>query len=125
MSCHTILPAPMLRCLEEESDKNVHPLWTSINVVPDFRVAHEALAETHCGTRGGKGAMGVVLGDGVHVGRVCSLDGVSGQTRFCGNTPAIVDAVVHDSTYVQRIGCSRTYMRQTLFLTSAGMVDVE
>ena len=88
---------------------------------PNFRVAHEPIAQADCKTVCVEATGTVVLGDGVHVGRGPGVDRVALHALLWGNAPAIV--------YTERcvsMGVARkdigTDMRQTLFLIST-MVD--
>lgn len=73
----------------------MHYYAKSCENIPYFRISHKTFAKTNCSTRSSKSTMGVIFCDGVHVCRVCSLDGVAVQTFLGCDTPAIVDAVVH------------------------------
>ena len=88
---------------------------------PNFRVAHEPIAQADCKTVCVEATGTVVLGDGVHVGRNSSVDRVALHALLWGDTPAIVYAGRWVSSDVDG-GERGTDMRQTLFLTWT-MVD--
>ena len=60
--------------------------------VPDFRVAHEAIAETNSKTVRVERTMAVVLGNRVHVRGVGVLNGMALDAFLGRDAPAIVDA---------------------------------
>ena len=88
---------------------------------PNFRVAHEPIAQADCKTVCVEATGTVVLGDGVHVGRNSGVDRVALHALLWGDTPAIVYAERRVSMGVVVEG-EGTDMRQTLFLIST-MVD--
>ncbi len=74
---------------------------------------------------GGERRVAMTLGDGVHVRRVPSGDGVALHVLLWRDPPAIVDAVrranLNTSTFNDH-DINWTHMRQTLFFTSVGIV---
>lgn len=59
---------------------------------PDLGVAHEAIAQTDGETVGLERGVVVGLSDGVHVGGIGVLDGVSLDALDGSNSPSVVDA---------------------------------
>ena len=70
---------------------------------PDFRVAHEAVAEPDRETMGVESTVTVVLGNRVHVRSVSGIDGVALHALLGRDTPAIVDAVSDGEDCKRRI----------------------
>jgi hypothetical protein len=87
MSCHTMRPAPMLRCLTI----SIHPLFYALDS-PNLRVAHETLLQADSKTGSVELDKVVVVTDGVHAGGVAVEDGVA--LLVVGESPAIVNAEV-------------------------------
>ena len=97
ISCQTMRPAPIFKWLRSTVrcfEMDLHILWR----VPDFRVAHEAVAETDRETMGVESTVTVVLGNRVHVRSVSGIDGVALHALLWGNTPPIVNAACGGET---------------------------
>jgi len=120
ISCQTTRPAPMLRCLDAR-DANV--IFRSRkngeqDDVPNLRIAHESLAESHSCTAGKESSITVILGNGVHVGRVSRLYRVTILSWLYCNAPTVVDTAVCAYEKVLSWAYCGSHMRQTLFLAT-------
>ena len=60
--------------------------------VPDLRVSHETIAQADRVPMSVKCPVCVFFGDGIHVGGISSLDGISFDSLLWCDSPAIVDA---------------------------------
>lgn len=80
----------MFRCLEKIRQRIVTKCV--LFHVPDFRVAHEPIAESYGNAVSCQGAVTVVFRDGIHVSGIGRGDCVSLHVFFGGNSPAIVNA---------------------------------
>lgn len=62
--------------------------------LPDLRVAHQAIAETHSKTVRGHGSVAVILRNGIHVCGICSRNGIAFHALLWCDTPTIVNTKV-------------------------------
>jgi hypothetical protein len=104
--------------------------------VPDFRVAHQTVAEANSGAVGSNFAERVLLADSVHVSRRARRNRVTILGLGVGETPSIVytaqirqerkdrgkQKTRQSMAWSERTTARVVYMRQTLFFTSAGIV---
>lgn len=123
ISCQTTRPAPMFKCLSSlYQPKLVQARRERRGNAPDFRVAHQAFAETDRRSVSSERTIRVFCSDRVHVRRRASRDRIALSTFFRRNTPSIVDAIIVNvsippNTTITRSRKNSTHMRQTLFLT--------
>lgn len=61
---------------------------------PDFRVSHEPIVQTDRISVRKKGAIGMFLGNGIHVSGVCCIDSITFHALLWSDSPPIVNAVV-------------------------------
>ena len=116
MSCHTIRPAPMFKCLIMESHKRIENLVSTtcvviaVNDVPNFRISHKTIAEAYGEPMGGDRTVGKVFCKLIHCLCITAFDSVS--FLDFRNTPSIVDAI--RIVKIQKI--EATYGQTTLTL---------
>lgn len=60
---------------------------------PDFGVAHKPIVQSDCVAVRKEGTRGMLFSNGIHVGGICCVDGITFHSLLWSNSPSIVNAV--------------------------------
>lgn len=88
---------------------------------PDFRVAHESIVQTDCVSVRKEGAKRMLFGDGIHVGGICCVDGITFHAFLWSDSPSVVNTVAFIVTGAKSLPLH--YSHQTDFILDLGHDD--
>lgn len=91
-----------------------------ISYAPDFRVAHEPIVQTDCVSVRKEGTIRMLFGDGIHVGGICCVDGITFHAFLWSDSPSVVNAIEIVVSEANALRVPLHYSHQTDLILNLG-----